>query len=660
MATVIGNSGPSTGRFDASSGLYTVVFAVLLLSLVKIALIANREIVGSFRPHDDFWHVQAAAEWVWGRPFGRLTLVHLPIYAIYVAMSGAVGVPLRISMEIVYLCCALLLAVSLRRLGLGRIFQVVVFALLAFHPYIFDGLDFALPEMLYTSLMLAFVGLVVRVAVPTNRPDIVLNAALLAGTSALMWYLRKESILIGGLFVLIALGILTAWIFRYVRRNEAIGLAVRLVICPLVAVLLIGAAISTANGSRYGLWSTDQLSAPNYVRMFSSLLAIRPDHPIRFVSVSREARERAYSVSPTFRELQPILDGNDEHWTARTTRVHGIGGGEIGAGWFYWALIDAVATAGYFRTPADAEAFYGRAAEEIEGALRDGRLPRRQVLLPYVDPNFSIWVRYLPSSIMVLGKSLFPFDPPRYPDRIESTLPNVVATYDRVALRGIRIQDAPQVKAYGWVVSSSRRPLKIQIVGDDDRDISIRFEPVSRADVKPVLGKDLSPGPDSLGFGVSWPEARTSSFRFKVLMEGGFSATSGPIDRLPLGTAIKLPSTERDTPVFLAVDRLEKPMQSRNMIIVKSLNEIYPFLLVLFSAGSLIHILYLAARHDLTFGLPGLILLLVLAIVFSRVLFFAVLDSSAWSAEQTRYLLPAAVLLPLIPAILLTLERRRV
>jgi hypothetical protein len=651
------DSAQPTGWFGWRSGSRMLGYFVFL-SLFKLALIANREIVGALRPHDDLWHIRAASQWVWGRPFSELTLVHLPTYAIYVATSGAFGVPLRISMEIVYLSCAALLAISLGRLGLRRTLQVVVFALLAFHPYIYEGLDFALPEMLYSSLMLAFVGLFIRLTVPVSRSDLFLNAILFASTSALMWYLRKEAILIEGLFALIALGIAAAWILKFIRRNEAFGLAGRLVVGPLFAVLLLGTTISAANGLRYGLWSTDQLSAPNYVRMFSSLLAIRPDHPIRFVSVTRDTREKAYAVSPTFRELQPFLDGDNEHWTARITRMLGIGGGEIGAGWFYWALIDTVTAAGHFKTPSDAETFYGRAANEIEAALKDGRLPYRRALLPYVDPNFSVWLSYLPASTMTLAKSLFPFGPAAYPDRTESTLPDVAATYDRVAVRRAALGGVPQFKAKGWILSSIGRPLRIQIIGEGDQDISSHFEPLPRMDVKPIIGQDLRPGPDPLGFGVSWPAAGSGSVRFKVLMEGNRSATSEPIDKVPLGTVVRLPSAEPDAQVFFAVDLLEKPVPAKRTAIVRSLNAVYPFLLSLFSAIGLIYFLYLVVQRDLVVGLHGLILLFVLAIVSSRVLFFAVLDASAWSAEQTRYLLPAAILLPVIPAILLAFRRR--
>jgi hypothetical protein len=477
-----------------------------------------------------------------------------------------------------------------------------------------------------------------------------------------MWHLRKESVLMEGLFALIAFGIAFAFIRKVVTRREAIRLTGCLVVGPLFAVAILGMAISAANGLKYGLWSTNQLSAPNYVRLFSSLLAIRPDHPIRFVSVTKDARKRAYAESPTFRELQPFLDGDSEHWTARATRtLTGIGGGEIGAGWFYWALIDAVAAAGHFATPSEAETFYGHAADEIEVALKSGKLPSREALLPYVDPSFSVWLPYLPASALTLAKSLFPSAPSRYPERLESTQPDVIATYDRVANRRTSVGQPLAFEAHGWVLSANSRPLEIQIVGEHGQEIPFRFEPVSRADVKPLVNQDGHAGPDSLGFNVFWSadEKVSNSVRFKVTMAGNGSAVSGPIAVLPLHQGIQLISTDSGAQVFLALDRLDTSPIAKRTAIMRALNAMYSILLALFSAIAIAYLLFLIRRRDLSLGFQRVTCLFVLGIVTSRVLFFAILDASAWSAEQTRYLLPATVLLPIIPAIMLTFGPRR-
>jgi hypothetical protein len=635
---------------------------ILALSLFKLALISNHEIVAALRPHDDYWHIQAAAQWVWRRPFSEWTLMHQPVYALYVAASGATGLPLRMSIELIYLLSAALLAVSLGQLGLRRALQVVVFALLAFHPFIYEGFDFALPETLYTCLMLVFVGMFVRIIAPKSRRDLNLSAALFACTAAMLWHLRKESVLIGGLFALLAVGVAFALIRKAVTRQEALGLAGRLVAGPAVAVIILGMAISAANGLRYGLWSTNELSAPNYVRAFSSLLAIRPHHSIRFVSVTKDVRERAYAVSPAFRELQPILDGEREHWTAVVTRTLGIPGGEIGTGWFYWALIDSVSAAGHFKTPADAESFYARVADEIEAALRDGRLPSRQAFLPYVDPDISAWLPHLPDSVMRLAKLLLPLEPPAYPERPVTAPAEVVETYDRVANRRASAIRLPTFAAQGWALSSSARPLEIEIVAGDGQRVPSRFEALPRIEVKPLIDQSGRSGPAALGYKISWAaDARTlGSLRFKIVMEDNTFALSDPIASVPLLQVIRLPSVDPNFPVFFAVDRLDNPSRRSLMLadIIIFLTQVYPVLLGVFAALGLTHLIYLAFSRGLVLRLQAVTLLFVLATVSSRLLLFAVLDASAWSAEQTRYLLPIAVLLPVIPAIALTLGWR--
>jgi len=637
-------------------GAFWVWTCLLLFAVFKLFLVADREIVGAFRPHDDYWHIQAAAQWVWGRPFDPMTLVQLPVYALYVAISGATGLPLRISIEIVYLLSVALATTSLGRLGLPRISQIVVFGMLVFHPFLYEGLDFALPETLYTCLTLAFAGLFIRILVPKGRSDHFVSTVLFALVTALLWYMRKESILVEGLIGLIAFGIALAWLRKFIGPAQAIVLGGRLVAAPLVTVVLFGFFISGANGLKYGLWSTDQLGAPNYRRMFSDLLSISPERPIHFVSVTRASREQAYAVSPSFRELQPFLDGSREHWTARITRTLGIGGGEIGAGWFYWALIDTTAAAGHFSTPSEAEAFYGRIADELETAFRKESLPHRLALLPYVDPSLSVWLPYWPESILRLAKELFPFQPPRYPERLESNDPVVIATYDHVAKRRVVHEGAQDFQAKGWALSSNSRPLKIGIIGRDGETIPSRFEPVERRDVKPLSDSEGHSGPNSLGFQLTWAMDRSelNSFRMKIALENGESATSEPIGTIPLGTGVSL-SSEPASQVFLALDQFDKPKVSRRSAIADKLNSLYPALFLLFAGVALIKMILGLRRDRFSWGLQEVVLLFVIAIISSRILFFAVLDASAWSAEQTRYLLPAVVLLPIISAVMMTL-----
>ena len=619
----------------------------VLLGLIKLGLVSNHEIIAVFRPHDEYWNILAAKSWVWARPYDQWTLIQLPVYALFIAVVGTTGIPLRVSIEVDYIVCSAVLISSLGRLGLPGPLRVVTFALLLFHPYTFELFDYALSEMLFTCQMVLLVGLFICVIAPKDKPDFRRNAMLFALTVALMWYCRKESVLIAGLLGLIACVIFVGWLLKRINRADSVRFGLALVVGPVASVITIGLLISTANGIRYGLWHTNELVAPSYVRALSKLEAIRPENPIRFIPVTRDARQKAYAVSPAFHELAPFLDGEGENWAARYTRETMGLKGEIAAGWFYWALIEAAAAAGHYKSAPEAQRFFGQIADEIDAALKDGQLPSRTVILPYVDPAFSVWLPHLPRSFLTLARHLFPYGPPFLPDRPAEVPNEVRANFDSIANRRTGGKPASYF-AQGWALDTAGKALAIHVVDRNGQTVQSAFEPVARPDV----------GAHALGFRIDWAKnlASLDFARFKVLLEGDRFVLTNPISTISRGQVIKL-SADNGAEVFFALDRLERPPIQEDIIhfIVKW----YPAALAAFTAISVIYVFLIAMRGGLLLAPQIIVFGYIVALMLSRLLFFAILDASSWSALQTRYLLPIAVLMPVVAAIPLTFGHRR-
>jgi hypothetical protein len=123
-------------RYSASS----VLFGFLLITLLKLVLVSNQDIVAWYRPHDDYWQILSAAHSVWWRPYSEWTLMHLPVYPVFVAVMGAIGLPLRLAIELLYIGGAAALAFAFGRLGLPKLLQVILFGLIVFHPYSPDSI----------------------------------------------------------------------------------------------------------------------------------------------------------------------------------------------------------------------------------------------------------------------------------------------------------------------------------------------------------------------------------------------------------------------------------------------------------------------------------------------------------------------------------------
>jgi len=128
----------------------------------------------------------------------------------------------------------------------------------------------------------------------------------------------------------------------------------------------------------------------NFERALAALASVRSGGVRPYVVVTRAARQRIYAISPSFAQLARYLDIpiEQEGWTRTTCSRDPSLCGEIGSGWFLWALRDAAAAAGHYGTPREASAFFGQIADEISGACSAGALectPQVLSIMPPVD-----------------------------------------------------------------------------------------------------------------------------------------------------------------------------------------------------------------------------------------------------------------------------------
>src|SRR5208282_6822955 len=121
---------------------------------------------------------------------------------------------------------------------------------------------------------------------------------------------------------------------------------------------------------------------------------------------------------------------------------------------------------------------------------------------------------------------------------------------------------------------------------------------------------------------------------------------------------VKLLSADADFSAYLAVDRLDHPTRSRSQVIGEFITGWYPTLLGIIAIICGIRLVLICAFGRCTFASQSVIVLLfMLAIIIERLLFFAVLDASAWTGDQVRYILPVATLAAVVPVVLLASGR---
>ncbi len=327
----------------------------------------------------------------WLGSFDNTTLVKGMFYPLFILLAFIAGVPLPIAEQLVYLAACYGMARFLRGcLTQDGWFPLLVFCGLALNPEAWSrDLARVIREGLYIGLSLAVVWLTLQASfLPlTTRWPIRRGIAIGALAGALggaFWLTREEGLWLAP-SVLVILGVAIVETIRG-GREAGIGntgvarrLALRAVpwLCALLVLAGLNGVVATLNWRHYGAFETTEVKSRNFRLGYNALARIKPETWQRYVVFPKDARAKAYAVSSAARELQPALDGPiGEQWRA-------IGCGqqsakvcpEILAGWFQWALRDAVAAAGHYDTAADSSAFYRRLARQIDHACRQGALP---------------------------------------------------------------------------------------------------------------------------------------------------------------------------------------------------------------------------------------------------------------------------------------------
>jgi len=325
----------------------------------------------------------------WLGPYSEYTHVKGVFYSLFIDLSFLSGVPLKIFEQAAYLGAALLFCEVVARLHRRRWAAALLFAFLALNPILFHPeLARVVREGVYIPLALGVVALAgggFLIKHRTRAAQIFWLAALgLAGGA--FWLTREEALWLGPAL----LPLFGSWMYRTRREwRRWIVLAV-----PIVAFLVPVSAVNIANYVVYGVYRNSDLRSAEVQAAYGAISRIQPDAWQPYVVFPRAARGRAYPVSPAAAELRRYFEGEKaEQWRDIACRAQTASTDcpEILAGWFIWALRDAMAEAGHYRSATDARDYHERLAAEINAACDDGRLaclPARVTLMPPFRAEF--------------------------------------------------------------------------------------------------------------------------------------------------------------------------------------------------------------------------------------------------------------------------------
>ncbi len=337
--------------------------------------------------HDDLLFVRlaeylGAGEWL--GPYNNLTLAKGAAYSAFMALNQPTGIPLKLAEQALYLCASLYFAATLGSVLRQRLATLACFALLALNPRAWapDVGGRVVREGLYTSLSLLVLALAIRVFVERRAEPLcedlrrkwpAMIGLGLAG--ALYWLTREEGAWLAPSLAVVFLCWLagTAPRRREARAPRSMALFVAI---PLGSFALAVGAVDFVNYKKYGVFRNNDFRSDDFPAAYGALSRISHADWQRYVVFPGDARQKAYAVSDAASELQSFFEGpGGDFW--REVACHDTGRTgcrEILAGWFMWALRDAVAAAGHYSSAPEAWQFHLRLAREVNDACERGAI----------------------------------------------------------------------------------------------------------------------------------------------------------------------------------------------------------------------------------------------------------------------------------------------
>ena len=553
--------------------------------------------------------------------------------------------PLRISIEFLLIIAALAFVASLAKAGQSTLLCVLLYTAIIFHPLSFYLNNYVLSDVFYASILLLGVSCLVVLFLQQNNSRRLWYATITGVTFTVLLHTRHEGF---DVFCSLAFFILIV-LFKLRRQGQAWSTVLKqtgAMALTITTVIWIGnLAVKTLTFTKFGAFATTSMTAPGFSAAHRALLRIKPATYRRFVPIPQEVRNRAYAVSPAFRELEPYLEGEfGRKWRTYTPPEMGVQD-EIVSGWFAWALHGAGSLAANPTSAGELDAYFQRVADEINAACDDGRLPSQWVFSSFLDPHVPNYLPYLPSSFLRLAKTFTSLgEMPKERDNLIETQNNTRLLFDAVANRRNALTSYGVMSISGWAVHI-KDPLQKVCIHNHNGQLECIDQFSPRPDVANYfIGQGAGAIPTNTGYHLSAPLTSSGQFSGDIVFitqSGREYIIADKIIAPGRITEVSSPGSEELLRYNIEAIETSNPVNKLEGTIQRFIWSIYGPIVRILTYLSLVAVFILLICYRIFNPHKSIYAILAIlgAIIIARVALFTLIDASSFPCSP-RFLYP--------------------
>ena len=356
---------------------YKFCIGIILISLIYFILtsVQNPKFI-YYAGADDYLVLSEARnllDFKWLGDFNARTLSKGPGTQIFVAIANILGLTFVQAEFLLYIGCSILFVHVLKKVIKNDYVRLFIFIIILFNPIVYTSeLLRVYRDNVNTSFLLYVVSCCLGIFF-NYREEIKKIIPYMIGLGVFASWMaltREEAVWI----VPFTIGscIITSLFILFDKKCLGKKKKILLYLIPISIYLFSIFIVCTFNKIEYGEFVRIEQNSKAYKDFIKAISSIDVKSPKLKVDVSTEARKKVYEISPTFAELEDILEREDNSGY----KIYGDISGEIENGWFQWAIYDALDKKGYSTDLKTLNNYFRKVTNDINKAFEDGKLKK--------------------------------------------------------------------------------------------------------------------------------------------------------------------------------------------------------------------------------------------------------------------------------------------